>query len=324
MARHEFRFALHLHRPAPLTCLVIGFFALGLQQIQAAPPYIDENGYYWSETKKDQDNPVIWDRADLVFYTDGIWRWTLTDGDQTLMKPVTGEFYNPNQNKRLTELSQAIAKARAKNQDTENELAARVMALHNPADQSATARLNTLMARLRRGEKGESLVTELSAFVNVDDAKKWLAERDKKRSAAFAELEATNQAMRMDYSLRMSRAVASVVVSERAMLVPVSSSSKPLETDNSTEGFSESLGIAYRLISRGDGSFYAVLSTKPQPGSTGDSLELLPGDAVSEINDRPISSNDDLNRLTFPQTVITILKSIDGQPRRVAVSTYRR
>lgn len=323
MARHAINFALHFQRLARIAFSLICFSSAGLIQIQAAPPYIDENGYFWSETKNEKENPVIWDRADLVFYTDGLWRWTLADGDQTLMRPVTGEFYSSN-NKRLNDLAQAIAKARAKNQVTENELAASVLAQFKPTNETSTAKINTLLARFRRGEKGESLVTELTGLIKPEDARKWVAERDKKRSAAFAELEETNQAMRMDYSLRSSRSVGSVVVSETAMLIPVSSSSKPLETDNSPAGFSESLGIAYRLIPNSNGSFYAVLSTKPQPGSPGESLELLPGDAVSEINDRPISSGDDLNRLTFPQTVITILKSIDGQPRRVAVSTYRR
>ncbi|MFM7594071.1 MAG: hypothetical protein ACKO85_19970, partial [Isosphaeraceae bacterium] len=231
---------------------------------------------------------------------------------------------NPGNNKRLNELAQAIAKARAKNQETENELAAQVMARFQPADETAANKVNSLLARFRRGERGEAMVQELSSFIKSDEAKELVAQRDKKRAAAFAELEDTNQAMRMDYSLRNIRSVASVVVSERSMFVPLSSSSKPLETDDSAAGFSESLGIAYRLIPRQDGSFLAVLSTKPQPGSLGDSLELLPGDAVSEINDRPITSDADLNRLTFPQTVITIMKSLDGQPRRVTISTYRR
>ncbi|MFM7316101.1 MAG: hypothetical protein ACKO5E_04085 [bacterium] len=321
---HEFSIALLLQNHARLAIALVGFSVFGLNFAQAAPPFIDENGYYWSETKKENENPVIWDRADLVFYTDGVWRWTLTDADQTLMKPVTGDFYNPGNNKRLNELAQAIAKARAKNQETENELAAQVMARFQPADETAANKVNSLLARFRRGERGEAMVQELSSFIKSDEAKELVAQRDKKRAAAFAELEDTNQAMRMDYSLRNIRSVASVVVSERSMFVPLSSSSKPLETDDSAAGFSESLGIAYRLIPRQDGSFLAVLSTKPQPGSPGDSLELLPGDAVSEINDRPITSDADLNRLTFPQTVITIMKSLDGQPRRVTISTYRR
>jgi S1-C subfamily serine protease len=82
--------------------------------------------------------------------------------------------------------------------------------------------------------------------------------------------------------------------------------------------------MAYRLIPDGKGAYLAVVSTKPQPGSAGESLELLTGDAVSAINDQPIRSEGDLNRLTFPQTIITIMKTFGGEPKRVVISTSRR
>jgi hypothetical protein len=324
MKRQKFQISRFFSRTTRWAFLAVAGLGLVESSSMAAPPYLDEDGYYWSETKKEGENPIIWDRADLVLYTDGVWRWTLTDGGQTLMKQVGGDFYNPAVNKRLNELAAAIAQARAKVQEVENELSAKVMAKYQPADEAAAAKFNEVLAKFRRGERGEGMARELSGFIKPDEAKAWVAERDKRRAAIFDALEGTNQAMRMDFGLRTSRRVASVIVSERAMFVPATTASKPLETDDSREAFSESLGMAYRLIPDGKGTFLAVLSTKPQPGSAAESLELLTGDAVSAINDQPIRSEGDLNRLTFPQTIITIMKTFGGEPKRVVISTSRR
>ena len=66
-----------------------------------AEPFLDEDGYYWSETKSEDESPVIWDRADLILYTDGIWRWTLAVDGQTLMKVPSNNFYRPDKNPRI-------------------------------------------------------------------------------------------------------------------------------------------------------------------------------------------------------------------------------
>ena len=159
----------------------------------------------------------------------------------------------------------------------------------------------------------------MNEFIVAPDTKRLLADRDQKRQAGFDELEKLNQRLRMEFSQKVVATVNTMVVSERALFVPVSAGSKPLETDDSQEGYSESLGIPYRLMQQPDGNYYAILTNKPQPGSAGDTLELIQGDAVTAINDRPIRSAEDLERVTAPQTIVTVAKQLDGQPKRLTV-----
>jgi len=116
--------------------------------------------------------------------------------------------------------------------------------------------------------------------------------------------------------------VQTTVVSERSLFVPEPAVGKPLETDSGPAGFSDAMGFPYRLVPVGDGNYYAVVQTRPQPGSAADRLELLMGDAVTAINDRPIRSGADLERITQPQTIVTVARQLDGIPVRKAVDYY--
>lgn len=288
----------------------------------AAEPFLDADGYYWSRTEKDGDSPVIWDRADLRYYTDGSWRWSITDSGKAYEKIGTGEFYDGAKNPGLNQLAQAIATMRAANTATETRLEQTLRQSVRPADAQAAERFESLIARLRRGEKGEGVEKALAEFVEPARASTLLAERDKARQAAFDEVEKVYQGQRLNLAMSAAKPVQTMVVSERSLNVPVGEVGKPLETDNGQAGFSDAMGFPYRLIDIGDGNYYAVLQTKPQPGSAADRLELLMGDAVTAINDRPIRSASDLERLTQPQTIVTVAKQLDGIPVRKAVDFY--
>jgi len=290
--------------------------------VLAADPYLDADGYYWSRTEKDGDTPVIWDRADLRYYTDGSWRWTITDAGKVFEKIGTGEFYDGAKNPGLNQLAQAIATMRATNAASETLLEQTLRQTVRPADAQAAERFETLIARLRRGEKGEAVEKALAEFVEPARATTLLAERDKARKAAFDEVEKVYQGQRLNLVMASAKPVQTMVVSERSLNVPVGSVDKPLETDTGPAGFSDAMGFPYRLISVGEGNYYAILQNKPQPGSAADRLELLMGDAVTAINDRPIRSAGDLERLTQPQTIVTVAKQLDGIPVRKAVDFY--
>lgn len=290
--------------------------------IFAADPFLDADGYYWSRTEKEGDTPVIWDRADLRFYTDGTWRWSISDTGKAYEKIGTGEFYDGAKNPGLNQLAQAIATMRAANTATESRLEQTLRQTFRPADVQAAERFESLIARLRRGEKGESVEKSLAEFVEPARAATLLAERDKARKAAFDEVEKVYQGQRLNLAMASAKPVQTMVVSERSLIVPAGSVDKPLETDSGPAGFSEAMGFPYRLIDVGDGNYYAVLQTKPQPGSAADRLELLMGDAVTAVNDRPIRSASDLERLTQPQTIVTVAKQLDGIPVRKAVDFY--
>ncbi len=288
----------------------------------AAEPFLDADGYYWSRTEKDSDTPVIWDRADLRYYTDGSWRWSLTDAGKVFEKIGSGEFYDQAKNPGLNQLAQAIATMRTANTATETRLEQTLRQTVRPADAQAAERFEALIGRLRRGEKGESVEKALADFVEPARASSLLAERDKARQAAFDEVEKVYQSQRLNLAMAAAKPVQTMIVSERSLNVPADSVNKPLETDNGQAGFSEAMGFPYRLISAGDGNFFAILQNKPQPGSAADRLELLMGDAVTAINDRPIRSAGDLERLTQPQTIVTVAKQLDGIPVRKAVDFY--
>jgi len=300
------------------------FFGMSLQ-VSAAPPVLDENGYYWSETVSERENPVIWDRAELQPLTNGKAQWVFSDGVQTLVKPATGKFYESSENPRLNELVQALQTMRAKNQQTEAVLEQTLRNSVQLADQGQVNRFNDLILRLRRGEKGGRIETAMNEFIVAPDTKRLLADRDAQRKAAFDVVENLNQQLRAGFSQRiLVGQVKSMVVSERALLVPTEKGAKPLETDEGNDGYSEALGIAYHLIKQQDGTYYAILTNKPQPGSAGDTLELLLGDAVTALNDQPIRSAADLERVTAPQTIVTVAKQLDGQPKRLVVQFNSR
>ena len=299
-------------------------FGMSLQA-HAAPPVLDENGYYWSETVGEKENPVIWDRAELQPLTNGKAQWVLNDGVQMLVKPATGKFYETATNPRLNELTAAIQAMRAQNLQTEAVLEQTLRNSVQLIDQAQVNRFNDLIIRLRKGEKGARIEAAMNEFIVAPDTKRLLADRDAQRKAAFDVVENLNQQMRATFSNQiLVGQVKSMVVSERALLVSTEKGAKPLETDEGTDGFSDSLGIAYHLIEQKDGTFYAILTNKPQPGSAGETLELIPGDAVTALNDQPIRSTADLERVTAPQTIVTVAKQLDGQPRRLAVQFSRR
>lgn len=292
------------------------------EAIFAADPFLDADGYYWSRTEKEGDTPVIWDRADLRYYTDGSWRWSITDAGKAYEKIGTGEFYDGAKNPGLNQLAQAIATMRAANTATETRLEQTLRQTVRPADAQAAERFEALIARLRRGEKGEGIEKALAEFVEPASAATLMAERDKARQAAFDQVEKVYQGQRLNLAMSSAKPVQTMVVSDRSLNVPVGSVGKPLETDNGQAGFSDAMGFPYRLVDVGDGIFYAVVQTKPQPGSAADRLELQMGDAVTAINDRPIRSASDLERLTQPQTIVTVAKQLDGIPVRRAVDFY--
>lgn len=296
------------------------FFSVALIPVATgAEPFLDEDGYFWSETKSDAERPVIWDRADLILYTDGIWRWTLAVDGQTLMKVPTNSFYNPEENPRIAELADVLHKARIETDLVETKLSERILAQVTPKTQEEADRLNQLLSRLRRGEKGDAITKALDEWIKPEEARQLITERNQKRQAIFDRIEQSNQRMRLDLALGSSPSVPTMVVSERALFVPASKSAHPLETDDSAEGFSESIGIAFALVPVGEGQFYAVLTNKPQPGSLGEKLDLIQGDAVTAFNDVPITSADDLNKARQFRTVITIIKQVDGKARRALV-----
>lgn len=299
---------------------------LGLSlQAFATPPVLDENGYYWSETTGEKENPVIWDRAELQPLTNGKAQWVLNDGTQTLVKPATGKFYETSENPRLNELVQALQTMRAKNQQTEAVLEQTLRNSVQLADQGQVNRFNDLILRLRKGEKGGKIEAAMNEFIIAPDTKRLLADRDAQRKAAFDVVENLNQHLRAGFSQRiLVGQVKTMVISERALLVPTEKGGKPLDTDEGKDGYSEALGIAYHLIQQQDGTYYAILTNKPQPGSAGDTLELLLGDAVTALNDQPIRSATDLERVTTPQTIVTVARQLDGQPRRLVVQFNSR
>lgn len=293
--------------------------SLGLGQANAAEPYLDENGYYWSGTKTNLENPVILDRAELQKLTNGRSQWVLNVDGKNLVKPAVGEFYDYSKNPRLSELTTALQNLRSKNSRVEDELEDVLRRSVKLVDNGQVERFSDLLVRLRQGKKGQEIETQMNEFIVAPDTKRLLADRDQKRQAGFDELEKLNQRLRMEFSQKVVATVNTMVVSERALFVPVSAGSKPLETDDSQEGYSEALGIPYRLMQQPDGNYYAILTNKPQPGSAGDTLELIQGDAVTAINDRPIRSAEDLERVTAPQTIVTVAKQLDGQPKRLTV-----
>jgi len=288
----------------------------------AADPVLDADGYFWSSTANDKETAVIWDRGDLRPYTDGTWRWTFNDGGRMLEKIATGEFYDPAKNPDLNQLSQSIATMRAAHVATEARLEQTLRQEVRPADTAAATRFEELLTRLRRGEKGESVKKSLAEFVAEPRAAKLLADRDKARQTAFDQVEKLYQRMRLNLAMTKAKPVQTMVVSERSLTVPDAPAGKPLETDNGPAGFSDAMGFPYRLIPVGDGNYFAILQNKPQPGSASDRLELLMGGAVTAINDRPIRSGADLERLTQPQTIVTVAKQLDGNPVRNAVDFY--
>lgn len=289
------------------------------QQAHAAQPYLDENGYYWSSTKTDLENPTILDRAELQKLPDGRSQWVLNVDGKNLVKPAIGEFYDFSKNPRLTDLTVALQNRRSAISRVEDELEGILRRSVRLVDSGQVERFSDLLVRLRQGEKGDEIETRMNEFIVAPDTKRLLANRDQQRQAAFDELEKLNQRLRLEFGQRVVATVNTMVVSERALLVPTNPESKPLETDDSQELYSEALGIAYRLIPQTDGNFYAILTNKPQPGSAGDTLELILGDAVTAINDRPIRSASDLERVTAPQTVVTVAKQLDGKPKRLSV-----
>lgn len=304
--------------------LVAGAFAIGISitgesRAAAAPPFIDEDGYYWSETQKPGESPVIQDRADLIFYTDGLWRWTLTVDGESLMKIAESDFYKPETNPRQAELVEMLHQARARTDEVENQLSAKILAEFKPSDQATTDKLNALLAKFKRGEKGEKLETELGAFIAPETAKKLVADRNQQRRAIFDQLERSNHAMRFDLALRNSPEVATTTVSERAMFVQATPGSRPLVTDSGEDGFCEALGFPFSLIRAEDGVFYAVLTNAPQPGSLGSKLKLLQGDAITAVNDVPVKSPESLEQLGRYQVILTIVKQADGIPKRARV-----
>lgn len=299
--------------------LAVHFLGHGLVAASAAPPYLDENGYYWSSTEQENAAPVMWDRADLRFYTDGFWRWTLTVDGQTLEKIAGGEFYDSARNPGINQLAEAVARMRAANAATEAALEQTLRQTARPADAEASQRFENLVARLRRGEKGDALKKALAEFVDGAQAESLLAARDRARQTAFDEVEGVYQRLRLNLAMASAKPVQTMVVSERALVVPSDRIGSPLETDDGPQGYSEALGFPYRLVPVGQGMFYAVVQNKPNPGSAGDSLQLLLGDAVTAINDRPIRSAADLERTTSPQTIVTVAKQLNGNPVRQLV-----
>ncbi len=301
-------------------CLyVLVGLSLGLGQTKAAEPYLDENGYYWSGTKTNLENPVILDRAELQKLTNGRSQWVLNVDGKNLVKPAAGDFYDFSKNPRLNELTTALQNLKSRNSRVEDELEDVLRRSVKLVDNGQVGRFSDLLVRLREGSKGEAIETQMNEFIVAPDTKRLLADRDQKRQAAFDDLEKLNQRLRMEFSQKVVATVNTMVVSERALFVPISAGAKPLETDDSQEGYSESLGIPYRLMQQPDGNYFAILTNKPQPGSAGDTLELIQGDAVTAINDRPIRSPEDLERVTAPQTIVTVAKQLDGQPKRLTV-----
>ena len=293
--------------------------SLGLGQANAAEPYLDENGYYWSGTKTNLENPVILDRAELQKLTNGRSQWVLNVDGKILVKPAVGDFYDFSKNPRLKDFTAALQNLRSNNSRVEDELEDVLRRSVKLVDNGQVKRFSDLLVRLRQGKKGQEIETQMNEFIVAPDTKRLLADRDQKRQAGIDELEKLNQRLRMEFSQKVVATVNTMVVSERALFVPVSAGSKPLETDDSQEGYSESLGIPYRLMQQPDGNYYAILTNKPQTGSAGDTLELILGDAVTAINDRPIRSAEDLERVTSPQTIVTVAKQLDGQPKRLTV-----
>ena len=293
--------------------------SLGLGQANAAEPYLDENGYYWSGTKTNLENPVILDRAELQKLTNGRSQWVLNVDGKILVKPAVGDFYDFSKNPRLKDFTAALQNLRSNNSRVEDELEDVLRRSVKLVDNGQVKRFSDLLVRLRQGKKGQEIETQMNEFIVAPDTKRLLADRDQKRQAGFDELEKLNQRLRMEFSQKVVATVNTMVVSERALFVPVSAGSKPLETDDSQEGYSESLGIPDRLMQQPDGNYYAILTNKPQTGSAGDTLELILGDAVTAINDRPIRSAEDLERVTSPQTIVTVAKQLDGQPKRLTV-----
>jgi hypothetical protein len=294
----------------------------GFAEIRAADPYLDADGYYWSSTEKDDETPVIWDRADLRFYTDGTWRWSIVDNGRTLEKIGSGEFYQQSNNQGLNELAQAVSTMRAANGATEAALEQSLRQSVRPADQAAAERFEALIGRLRRGEKGDALRQAFAEFVAADQAKKLLDDRDKARQAAFDDVEKLYQRQRLNMAMSTARPVRTMIVSERSLLVPGSSVGKPLETDDGPAGYSEAMGFPFRLVPAGNGNYFAIVQNKPQPGSAADQLQLLMGDAVTAVNDQPIRTVADLERMTQPQTIVTVAKQLDGNPVRQVVDFY--
>lgn len=291
--------------------------------LPAADSFLDDDGYFWSATNDNEKNPVILDRADLIFYTDGLWRWTLTVDGQTLMKVASDPFYSPTTNPRHNDLVEALHKARQETDALENRIAQQIVARVQPSDESAREQLNVLLARLKRGEKSVELTEKLQQLIDTKTAANLMAEREKGRKAIFDSIEALNQSIRFDLALQRSPKVASIIISERAMLVPANGSAKPLTTDASTESYSEAFGMPYAFVRLDSGVNYAVLLNKPQPGSLAERLELFQGDAVTAINDQPLRSPEDLERLNSFQNVVTVVKQVDGQPRRAMVGARR-
>lgn len=288
----------------------------------AADPFLDADGYFWSSTANDKEQAVIWDRGDLRPYTDGTWRWTFQDGGRMLEKIATGEFYDPAKNPDLNQLAQSIATMRAAHVATEARLEQTLRQEVRPADADAAGRFEALLGRLKRGEKGEGLKKSMVEFVAEPRASALLAERDKARQTAFDEVEKLYQRMRLNLAMARAKPVQTMIVSERSLTVPDTAVGKPLETDSGPAGFSDAMGFPYRLVPAGDGNYFAILQNKPQPGSAADRLELLMGDAVTAINDRPIRSGADLERLTQPQTIVTVAKQLNGTPVRQVVDFY--
>lgn len=294
-------------------------------QANAAEPFLDDNGYYWSATATNSENPVIQDRAELQKLTDGHAQWVYFDGVQNLVKPANGKFYEATTNQRLDELVNAVRDMRARNQQTEGVLEQTLRNSVQLGDAGRVSRFNDLIVRLRRGEKGAKIEQAMNEFIVPADTKRLLDQRDRDRQAAFDALEQLNQRLRLEFGqLIVVGQVKSMVVSERAMVVAATPESTPLPTDDAQERYSESLGITYRLLPQGDGTFYAVLTNKPQPGSAGDTLELLLGDAITAINDRPLQSAADLEKVTAPQTIVTVAKQFDGKPNRLVVQYNAR
>ena len=290
-----------------------------LAQVHAAPPFLDANGYYWSETKTDDQHPGIMDRAELQLLTNGKAQWVLNIDGSVIVKPAMGEFYEISKNPRLNELISAIGSLRATNSRLEENLELTLRRSIQLADPAQIERFTALLAKLRKGEKGPGIEAMMNEFIVVPDTRRLLADRDQGRKSAFDQMELINLGIRWEFSQRVVGTVGSTLVAERALIVPITSGSKPLEVDDSVDSYSESLGIAYHLISQPDGNFYAILNNKPIPGSLCDNLELMMGDAVVAINDRPIRTASDLERVAAPQVIITIAKQIDGKPTRLAV-----